>query len=47
MKFYSIAMKKTVEVPDVHITYRTTKNGRRQAVAKHEGMTLYKFVKKM
>jgi hypothetical protein len=47
MKFYSIKSKKPVDVPESQVTYRTTKNGRRQAVAEFEGQKLYKFVKKM
>ena len=47
MKFYSIKSKKPVEVPESQITYRMTKNGRRQAVADFEGQKLYKFVKKI
>lgn len=46
MKFYSIKDKKSVEVPESEVTYRTTKNNRRQAVASFEGQKLYKFVKK-
>jgi hypothetical protein len=45
MKFYSVVDKKSVEVPEKHVTYRTTKNGRKQAVGKHGNQTLYKFVK--
>lgn len=47
MKFYSIKSKKAVDVPESQVTYRTTKNNRRQAVADFEGQKLYKFVKKM
>ena len=45
MKFYSIKQKKAVMVPESAITYRTTKNGRKMAVGKVGGETLYKFVK--
>lgn len=45
MKFYSIRDKKPVQVPKSAITYRTTANGRKQAVANYEGQKLYKFVK--
>ena len=44
MKFYSIKQKKPVEVPESDVTYRTTKNKRKQAVGKLGGETLYKFV---
>lgn len=32
-------------VPKDSITYRMTSNGRKQAVAKYNGETLYRFVK--
>ena len=47
MKFYSISMKKPVEVPESEVEYRMTKNGRRQAMARDPmGKMMYKFVKK-
>jgi hypothetical protein len=46
MRFYSIKSKRVVEVPNSKVTYRTTANGRKQAVAKTaDGETVYKFVK--
>lgn len=45
MKFYSIKSKKAIMVPADSITYRKTKNGRKQAVATFNGEKLYKFVK--
>ncbi len=46
MRFYSIKDKKVVEVPNSKVTYRTTANGRKQAVGKTaSGDTVYKFVK--
>ena len=46
MKFYSIKQKKAIIVPESNVTYRMTKNKRKQAVADFEGERLYKFVKK-
>jgi hypothetical protein len=46
MKFYSIKSKKPVEVPMSNVTYKMTRNGRKLAVGKAGGETLYKFVKK-
>jgi hypothetical protein len=45
MKFYSIRQKKPVTIPESKVTYRTTKNGRKQATAVLEGEKLFKFVK--
>lgn len=45
MKFYSVYDKKSVMVPEKDITYKTTKNGRKMAVGKYKGKSLYKFVK--
>lgn len=46
MDFYSLKQRKTVKVPEKDITYRTLKNGIKQAVATFKGEKLYKFVKK-
>jgi hypothetical protein len=45
MKFYCIQEKKAVNIADSKVKYRTTVNGRRQAVADYKGVKLYKFVK--
>ena len=44
MKFYSIKQKKAIEVAASKVEVRKTKNDRFQAVAEHNGETLYKFV---
>lgn len=50
MRLYCLSEKKYVEVPDSGITYRTTKNGKKQAKAicpnKSCGHKLSSFVSK-
>lgn len=47
MKFYSLRMKKSVEVPEKDVSYRTTKNGRKQAMAMDpNGNKMFRFVAK-
>ena len=45
MKFYNLVERKFVDVPDKDVTYRTTKNGKRQAVGVYKGKQVFKFVK--
>lgn len=46
MWFYSIKDKKPVMVDDKSVTYRTTKNGKKQAIGVlPDGTKVYKFVK--
>jgi RNase P subunit RPR2 len=46
MRFYCLTCKKNVDVPDKNVKYRTTANGRKQAMAKCPdcGRMMYKFV---
>ena len=47
MRFYCVKCKSYKDIPEKDVEYRTTRNGRKQAVAKCPdcGTMMYKFVK--
>lgn len=44
MIFYSVKERKKVTIPDKQVKYKTSKNGRKMAVAVYKGSSLYRFI---